>query len=170
MGTAAHVLIEQPSTHNTPIFMVAKRDGTNTGKKQFIQDFRKRNAVSQNDKYIIRDVRESLTAMGKLKPKIFSKCDFTGAFYAIPLEKSSQPLTSFTLPFRSAQFSWTRLPQGLKGASASFSKLCQIIFRHIPNIITYVDDLIGATTTHMDMIKLLNEVFAECRHHGMKLN
>ena len=62
------------------------------------------------------------------------------------------------------------MPQGLKGASASFSKLCQIIFRHIPNIITYVDDLIGATTTHMKMIELLNEVFAECRFHGMKLN
>ena len=62
------------------------------------------------------------------------------------------------------------MPQGLKGASASFSKLCQIIFRHIPNIITYVDDLVGATTTHLEMISLLNEVFAECRYHGMKLN
>ena len=62
------------------------------------------------------------------------------------------------------------MPQGLKGASASFSKLCQIIFRHIPNIITYVDDLVGATTTHMKMIELLNEVFAECRFHGMNLN
>ena len=168
--TAAHVLIEQPSAHNTPIFMVAKRDGTNTGKKQFIQDFRKRNAVSQNDKYIIRDVRESLTAMGKLKPKIFSKCDFTGAFYAIPLEKSSQPLTSFTLPFRSAQFSWTRLPQGLKGASASFSKLCQIIFRDIQNVVTYVDDLMASATTHQEMIQTLNRIFEECRYHGIKLN
>ena len=62
------------------------------------------------------------------------------------------------------------MPQGLKGASASFSKLCQIIFRHIPNIITYVDDLVGATTTHLEMIQLLDEVFAECRYHGMKLN
>ena len=55
------------------------------------------------------------------------------------------------------------MPQGLKGASALFSKLCQIIFRHIPNIITYVDDLVRATTTHTKMIELLNEVFAECR-------
>jgi hypothetical protein len=62
------------------------------------------------------------------------------------------------------------MPQGLKGASASFSKLCQIIFRHITNIITYVDDLVGATTTHTQMIALLNEVFAECRFHAMKLN
>jgi hypothetical protein len=125
--TAAHVLIEQPSLHNTPIFMVAKRGGTSAGQKRFVQDFRKRNAGSKDDKYTIRDVRESLTAVGRIKPKIFSKCDFTGAFYSLPLEKTSQALTSFTLPFKNSQFSLTRMPQRLKGASASFSKLCQFV-------------------------------------------
>ena len=112
---------------------------------------------SKDDKYTIKDVRESLVAVGRLKPKVWSKLDFTGAFYCLSLEESSQKLTSFTLPFKNAQYSWARMPQGLKGASASFSKLCQIIFRHIPNIITYVDDLVGATTTHMKMIELLSQ-------------
>ena len=168
--TAAKILIQQPSDNNTPIFMVAKRGGPHQGKKRFVQDFRKRNAASKDDKYTIKDVRESLVAVGRLKPKIWSKLDFTGAFYCLSLEKESQKLTSFTLPFKSAQYSWARMPQGLKGASASFSKLCQIIFRHMPNIITYVDDLVGATTNHQEMIQLLEEVFAECRYHGMKLN
>ena len=168
--TAANILIQQPSDNNTPIFMVAKRGGPHPGQKRFVQDFRKRNAASKDDKYTIKDVRESLVAVGRLKPKIWSKLDFTGAFYCLSLEKESQKLTSFTLPFKNAQYSWARMPQGLKGASASFSKLCQIIFRHIPNIITYVDDLVGATTNHMEMIKLLDQVFAECRFHGMKLN
>ena len=168
--TAARILIQQPSDNNTPIFMVAKRGGPNPGKKRFVQDFRKRNAASKDDKYTIKDVRESLVSVGRLKLKIWSKLDFTGAFYCLSLEKESQKLTSFTLPFKNAQYSWARMPQGLKGASASFSKLCQIIFRHIPNIITYIDDLVGATTNHTEMIKLLNEVFAECRYHGMKLN
>ena len=168
--TAARILIQQPSDHNTPIFMVAKRGGPNTGKKRFVQDFRLRNAASKDDKYTIKDVRESLVAVGRLKPTVWSKLDFTGAFYCLSLEKESQKLTSFTLPFKSAQYSWARMPQGLKGASASFSKLCQIIFRDIPNIITYVDDLVGATTNHQKMIELLDKVFAECRFHGMKLN
>ena len=168
--TAAKVLIQQPSDNNTPIFMVTKRGGPYPGKKRFVQDFRKRNAASKDDKYTIKDVRESLVAVGRLKPKVWSKLDFTGAFYCLSLEKESQKLTSFTLPFKNAQYSWARMPQGLKGASASFSKLCQIIFRDIPNIITYVDDLVGATTDHLEMIKLLDKVFAECRYHGMKLN
>lgn len=78
-----------------------------------------------------------------------------GLYWGILLEKNSQKLTSFTLRFKNAQYSWARMPQVLKGASASFSKLCQIIFRHIPNIITYVEDLVGATTTQMKMIELL---------------
>ena len=67
--TAARVLVEQSSVHNTPIFMVAKRGGANVGKKRFVQDFRKQNAASQDDKYTIRDVRESLTAVGRLNPE-----------------------------------------------------------------------------------------------------
>ena len=86
--TATHVLIEQPSVHNTLIFLVAKRGGPSSGQKRFVQDFRKRNASSKDKKCTIRDGRESLTAVGKLKPKIFSKCDFTEAFYLLPLEKN----------------------------------------------------------------------------------
>ena len=67
--TAARILIQQPSDHNTPIFMVTKRGGPNPGAKRFVQDFRKRNAASKDVKYTIRDVRESLVAVGRLKPQ-----------------------------------------------------------------------------------------------------
>lgn len=65
--TAARILIQQPSDNNTPIIMVTKRGGPNPGAKRFVQDFRKQNAASKDDKYTIRDVRESLVAVGRLK-------------------------------------------------------------------------------------------------------
>ena len=68
--TAARILIQQPSDNNTPIFMVAKRGGPNPGQKKFVQDFLKRNTASKDDKYTIKDVRESLVAVGRLKPKV----------------------------------------------------------------------------------------------------
>ena len=43
-------------------------------------------------------------------------------FYSLSLEKSSHALTSFTLPFKNAQYSWARMPQGLKGASVQTLK------------------------------------------------
>ena len=46
--------------------MVAKRGGPHPGQKGFVQDFRKRNAASKDDKYTIKDVRESLVAVGRL--------------------------------------------------------------------------------------------------------
>ena len=48
--------------------MVAKRGGPNPGQKRFVQDFRKRNAASKDDKYTIKDVRESLIAVGIFFP------------------------------------------------------------------------------------------------------
>ena len=51
-----------------------------------------------------------------------------------------------------------------------FSKLCQIIYRNIQNVVTYVDDFMATATNHQEMIKLLITVFEECKYHGMKLN
>jgi hypothetical protein len=36
--------------------------------------------------------------------------------------------------------------------------------------VTYVDDLIAAATTHIEIIQLLNKVYEECWYHGMKFN
>ena len=167
--TAAGVLIPQTSVHNTPIFMVAKR-GAGSGSKRFVQDFRKRNMHSREDRFSIRDVRESITAVGRTRPRVFSKSDFCGAFYQLGLHPQSQPLTSFTLPFRGQSYSWARTPMGLRGSSSSFSKLIAIIFNHLDNVITYVDDLIATSNSHPNMIKLLAKIFKECRYHGLKMN
>ena len=43
--------IQLNSNYNTPIFMVAKKGGPNPGTKKFVQDFRKRNAASKDDRY-----------------------------------------------------------------------------------------------------------------------
>ena len=37
-------------------------------------------------------------------------------------------------------------------------------------MVTYVDDLMAAATTHQEMLKILDKVFEECQYHGMKLN
>ena len=47
--------------------MVTKRGGPNPGAKRFVQDFRKQNAASKDNKYTFRDVRESFVAVGRLK-------------------------------------------------------------------------------------------------------
>ena len=166
--TAAGILIPTiQNTFNTAIFSVAKQGGQG---RRFIQDFRPTNQCSLEDKWTIMDVRQSLIAAGKSKPTVFSKCDCTGAYYHLSLAPESQPWTTFTLPFRQQSFMWSRCAQGLQGASASFSKLMAIIFQGIKNTLTYVDDLIAMCKNHPEMLVTLQQVFTECRRHGLKLN
>ena len=115
-------------------------------------------------------VKELLMKAGRSKPKISSKIDSTFTYYHLSITKESQPWTSFTLPFRNQSYMWSRLSQGLTGASSSFSKLMAIIFKNVPSTLTYVDDLICMCASHSEMLKVLDMVFTECRRHGLKLN
>ena len=166
--TQSKVLIPMYSPHNSPIFYVRKKDAS----PRFVQDLRSVNTASFDDKYSIRDCRASIQAVGRdANKRIFSSLDFSGAFWQLPLAEESRQLSAFTLPFMTTQFAWGRTPQGLKGASASFSKLIHLIFGKLSkDLITYVDDLLASTNTHDQMLELLERIFNECRYTGMKIN
>ena len=166
--TANNILIPTiQNSHNSAIFTVKKPSGVG---RRVVQDFRGVNRCSEEDKWTISDVRQSLIKAGRNKPSIFSKIDATGAYYHLSLAPESQPLTTFTLPFRQQSYMWARCAQGLQGASASFSKLMSVIFKGIPNTLTYVDDLICMCRSHEEMLETLQSVFNECRLHNMKLS
>ena len=97
----AKVLIECNSVHNVPIFLVdkPKSDG-----KRVVCDFRAVNRQSFDDKYSIRDVRESLNAVGRNRPTVFSGLDLSCAFYQLGLAKDVQEITAFTLPHTNKQY------------------------------------------------------------------
>ena len=122
----AGVIYKAFSPHNCPVFLVKKKDNT---KERWVQDLRTCNMSSLPDRFSIRDCRESLFAIGRLtkedrkRKSVFSNLDLTGAFHQLPLSRESQPLTAFTLPFLNSQFCWRYTTMGLRGASASFSKL-----------------------------------------------
>ena len=166
--TQSKVLIPMYSPHNSPIFYVRKKDAS----PRFVQDLRSVNTASFDDKYSIRDCRASIQAVGRdANKRIFSSLDFSGAFWQLPLAEESRQLCAFTLPFMTTQYAWGRTPQGLKGASASFSKLIHLVFGKLSkDLITYVDDLLASTTTHTQMLELLERIFNECRYTGMKIN
>ena len=170
----AGVIYKAFSPHNCPVFLVKKKDNT---KERWVQDLRTCNMSSLPDRFSIRDCRESLFAIGRLtkedrkRKSVFSNLDLTGAFHQLPLSRESQPLTAFTLPFLNSQFCWRYTTMGLRGASASFSKLINHIFGDLaPSVITYVDDILLSSSSYSDDLLLLDQVFAKCRYHGLKIN
>jgi hypothetical protein len=165
--TAAGVLIPENSPGNSPIFLVRK-PGTTTHRA--VQDFRCGNQSCLPDRYQTANTRESILRAGRRKPKVYSSVDLTGAFHQMSLAEESRPWSAFTLPFRAEQFVWARLPMGLRGATSSFARLTNLIFKDFDDVVTYIDDILGLAQNHPEMITLLNMIFAELRYHGLKVN
>jgi hypothetical protein len=86
------------------------------------------------------------------------------------MKKEDKPKTSFMTP------SWTyyylRMPEGLKNAGGSFSRMTAKILRSQigKNVLTYVDDVIVKSTKQENHIADLQETFANFRRAGLKLN
>jgi hypothetical protein len=85
-------------------------------------------------------------------------------------EKEDEPKTSFITP--SGTYCYLQMHEGLKYGGGSFSRmiskvLCTQIGR---NVLTYVDDIIVKSMKQENHIADLQEIFANFRKSGLKLN
>lgn len=71
--------------------------------------------------------------------KYFSKIDLTSSFYQIPIDETSQDITSFVSPF--GQYKFTTLLFGLKSSPKLFQRTISEVLKDIENIIIFVDDI-----------------------------
>ena len=162
-----HTLIEQPNVRNTPIFMVAIKDGSSVGTGRFVQDFRKRNTAYQDDENITQNSRKSLIVTNKFKPGICSENGFTSTACGPPLGKPSQGVTSSKTPWDDTQYSETRTLRCPRGIGKFLSKPHR--FQITKEGANHENDLVTTTTTHKKRQRILNTIFTDCSLHKMKL-
>jgi hypothetical protein len=103
------------SKFNSPMFVVAKKDGG----VRIVQDFWAINQQTMVDKYSMRDVQECIDKIGRAGSSIFSKIDLTSGFWQMMRSPECRKYTDFTIP-GVGQFEWNTLPMGLLGAPGSF--------------------------------------------------
>ena len=152
------------SPYNSPIFAVKKKDGS----LRCVLDYRMINLHSQEDKYVIRSVQQSIDEIGKNKSTIFTCADLSSSFWQQELEPRSRPMTAFSLAGR-GRFEWVVTPMGLKGSPASFSRLMDHVMAGLNGVITYIDDLLIHAKNHDEHIDILNQCFGRLRKFGLKL-
>ena len=98
--------------------------------------------------------------------RVFSTFDLRSGYWQLPLNSTDHIKTAFSPGPALGLFQFRRMPFGLAGAPASFWQLMNTIFRDLPFVTTYLDDvLIHSPTTqeHEQHLKIVFERFESAR-------
>ena len=100
------------ATVASPVLFARKPNGT----LRFCIDYRRLNAVTEKDHYLLPHIDEVLRLV--LGSKILSKIDIHQAFHGVEIEEKSRPLTTFRMTFSAWQ--WNVMPFGLSNAPSTW--------------------------------------------------
>ena len=154
------------SKSNSPLFCVPKPLGRGL---RPVQDFRLVNSMSHQDRYSLRSVEECVEHIGRSGAKIFTAIDLRSSFHQQNLEEASRDVTAFTLPGET-QKRWVGTPMGLRGASASFTRLMECVMSGLDFVIIYIDDILIFSKSESDHMNHVEEVLRRLTKHNLKLN
>jgi hypothetical protein len=156
-----------PSAWNNPVLVQPKKDvsGTITGQRVCI-DPRQVNALLPSVNFplpLIRDILEALSGS-----KVFSKLDLKSGFHQFMVHPEDQLKTSFTWSVRSYRF--VGVPFGLKPIPAVFQFVIQSLFRDLPYVKVFVDDIIVHSRSFYDHQEHLSEVVSRLTSANLRLH
>lgn len=153
------------SPYNSPVFGVPKKDGT----IRMVCDYRRINDASLPDKHVIKEVQDCIDTVGSRGSTVFSTLDLTSGFWQQELEPNSRAVTAFTIPGR-GRFQWRRVPMGLSGSPAAFSRLIEEVTRELEGVQGYLDDVLVHSPTVEAHLADLERCLERLIQHNLKLN
>ena len=99
---------------------------------------------------------------------VFSKIDLENAFLQIPLDESSQELTTLVTPF--GLYSMKFLPFGWHVSSSVFQAVINDVIDGLPNVISYQDDLLVYATDEKEHDKALHQLLERLIAFNVRIN
>jgi hypothetical protein len=138
------------------------------GKWRMCIEFTDLNKACPKDEFPLPRIDSLVDATTTLE--LMSLLDCYSGYHQICMKKEAEPKTSFITP--SGTYSYLRMPEGLKNAGGSFSRMtAKVLHSQIgKNVLTYVDDSIVKSMKQENHIADLQETFANFRRVGLKLN
>lgn len=153
------------SSWASPYTMVPKP--TRKGKKEWRMavDYRGLNSRTVKNRYPIPSMRD---LYAKLRGgRVFSCLDLRSGYHHIAIKKEDQHKTAFITEY--GLFEWTRMSFGFSNAPSVFQRAMDMVFGDMQEVLIYLDDIVISTATEEDHIRVLKEVFARLKKHGMTL-
>ena len=83
------------------------------------------------------------------------------------LDADSRQYTAFSVQGK-GHFEYTRSPQGLMNSPNAFQHLLDTLFKDIPNVKAYIDDIVVFNDSFEDHLKTLKLVFEKLSKHNFK--
>ena len=125
----AGIIVPSDSPWTSPIVPIKKKNGS----IRLCVDYRKLNAVTEEDKYQMPRVDELVELIGSAS--FITTLDLTKGYYQVPLAKSDQKKTAFVSP--QGKFEYTRMPFGPQPHfRGSWIKFCRHILSTHLHILT----------------------------------
>ncbi|XP_053321812.1 uncharacterized protein LOC128494822 [Spea bombifrons] len=160
----AGIIQESRSPYASPIVVVRKKNGS----VRLCIDYRTLNKRTIPDQYTLPRIEDLLNALNG--SRWFSVLDLRSGYYQVPMKVEDQEKTAFICPLGFFQF--TRMPQGVTGAPATFQRLMERTLGDMSprECLVYLDDIIVFGRTPEEHEKRLLKVLDRLQREGLKLS
>lgn len=152
------------SEWSNPLVPVRKSNG----KIRVCLDSRRINAMTVKDAYPMQNMQDIFHRLGRAK--FYSIIDLKDAYFQIPLKEESRNYTAF----RTSQglFRFVVCPFGLTNAPFTMCRLMDKVigFDLQPHVFVYLDDIVVATETLEDHLRLLRIVADRLKRAGLTVS
>ena len=157
------IIQESSSPWMAPAVYVPKK----SGEIRLCVDYRELNKKTTKDAYPLPlpdEVQDRLEGS-----TMFSTLDLQCGYWQMPVNPDDRAKTAFCPGPGMGLFEFTRMPFGLTGAPSSFQRLMDKLFRDIPFVTTYIDDVLVHSKTEELHMQHLHEVFRRLKEAGLTL-
>ena len=148
---------------NSPLIIVKKSDGG----IRLVNNFINLNKKTINEQYTMNNMNELLSRVAG--ERFLTKFDLRSAFFQISLSEESRKFTGFQTPI--GQFSYRKLPMGLKCASATCQRMIDIVLRGAHRYTgSLLDDILVFSKDYDSHLAHVKDVLERLRKAGLTAN
>ena len=157
--------IIEPSTSEwaSPVVLVPKPDGS----VRFAIDFRKLNEVTRKEVYPMPNIQDYLDVLRG--NEYFTIADGQQAYFGLPMDENSMPLTAFICHL--GQYQFLKMPFGLCNAPAIYQRLMSSVLQGMlwEECLVYLDDICLMSATVEEHLQRLEKLFQRLMSTGILL-
>ena len=162
LGVIERVNPQDSNLWTTALHLVKKPDGS----YRATGDYRPLNDKTHLCGYPLPNIQNFV---GNLTgSSVFSKLDMIKAFYNIELSPESSKKTTMVTPW--GAFQYRRLAMGLRNSAQSYQRWMDHIFRDIPGVFVYIDDILVHSRNHTEHEKIMDQVFKKLQENGLAIS